>query len=78
MHEEWGINIDCASKSRFKRIQRSHKKEFVSCFNNLYKIKVLLEKGAKLSELNYHPAFFRSEGKGLFRVGESGVKSAKH
>jgi len=77
MQEEWGINLDYASKSRFKRIHRSHEREFISCFNNLNKIKDLLKKGAKLSELNYHPAFFRSEGKGLFRVGESGVKSAK-
>ena len=77
MQEEWELNPDHASKSRFKRIKKNHKKEFISCFNNLNKIKDLLEKGAKLSELHYHPAFFRSEGKGLFRVGESGVRSAK-
>lgn len=52
MQEKWGINLECASKSRFKRIRRNYNREYVSCFNNLNKIKYLLEKGAKLSELN--------------------------
>ncbi len=77
MQKEWELNLDYASKSRFKRIKKNHKKEFISCFNNLNKIKDLLEEGAKLSELHCRPAFFRSERGGLFRIGESGVRSAK-
>ncbi len=77
MQEDWVINIEHASKSRFKQIRKNHDREYVACFNNLNKIKGLLKQGSKLLELNYNPAFFRSEGKGLFRIGDTGMKAAK-
>jgi len=77
MHEIWAIDVSLASKPTFSRFQKNHNKEYVSCFNNLEKIKRLLNQGKKLAELEHHPSFFRHETNGIFRIGQSGLKGAK-
>jgi len=75
--EEWLINATTANQSSFRHFRKKHEREYISCFNNLSKIKSLLEEGKKLSEMHYHPSFFRHETDGIFRIGQSGVSSAK-
>ncbi len=77
MEEEWYIDATNASKARFKHIETNHEREYDSCYNNLYKIKNLFENGVTLKDLQNSPSFFRSEKQKLFRIGESGIKSAK-
>ena len=71
MHEILVLDVSLASKSTFSRFQKNHNKEYVSCFNNLEKIKRLLNQGKKLAELEHHPSFFRHETNGIFRIGQS-------
>ena len=77
MHDIWIIDVSLASKSVVGRFQKNHHKEYVSCFNNLEKIKKLLNQGKKLAELEYHPSFFRHETNGIFRIGKNGLTGAK-
>jgi hypothetical protein len=63
--------------SKFKRFSSNHEKEYVSCFTNLNRIIRLLNAGFKLQTVINQCSFFRSEGNGLFRIGQSGVKAAK-
>jgi hypothetical protein len=77
MHIEWEIDISLASKSAFKSFKKQHEREFVSCFANLNKIVTALNSGKKVAALANNPAFFRPEGMGVFRIGQTGVGSAK-
>uniref|UniRef100_Q3AR55 Addiction module toxin RelE n=1 Tax=Chlorobium chlorochromatii (strain CaD3) TaxID=340177 RepID=Q3AR55_CHLCH len=76
-HEAWQIDVALANQAAFRHFKKRHEREYISCFNNLNKIKRLLEEGKKLSELHYHPSFFRHETDGIFRIGQSGVSGAK-
>ena len=77
MHDKWSIDVSFASRSVFSQFQRNHPKEYISCFSNLEKIRKLLDDGKKLAEMEHHPSFFRHETKGIFRIGQSGIKGSK-
>jgi hypothetical protein len=73
----WEIDTSLATKSTFRQFQKRHQREYASCFNNLDKIKRLLEAGTRLQEMQHSPSFFRHEGDGIFRIGQSGLTGAK-
>jgi hypothetical protein len=78
MQDEWkAVPGPNDLPSKFKRFSSNHEKEYVSCFVNLYRIIRLLNSGIKLQIVISQCSFFRSEGNGLFRIGQSGVKAAK-
>ncbi|MCX6179157.1 MAG: hypothetical protein NT163_07330 [Chlorobiales bacterium] len=77
MQDEWKLDISLASNSAFSKLQKNYSREYASCFNNLDKIKGLLEDGHQPIKLDHNPGFFRSEGKGVYRIGQTGVVSAK-
>jgi len=73
--EQWSIDTLHANSARFKKLAKRYAGEFDSCMNNLNKIQVLLRQGQKIG--SFKLGFFRSEGSGLYRVGQTGVRSAK-
>ncbi len=77
MHDKWSIDVSFAARSAFSQFRRNHPKEYISCFSNLEKIRKLLDDGKKLAEMEHHPSFFRHETKGIFRIGQSGIKGSK-
>lgn len=77
MDNKWNINTQYATNTRFKRFRKNHEKEYVSCFSNLEKIIGLLNSGKSVALLANNPSFFRSEGGGLFRIGQTCVIGAK-
>ncbi|MBZ4219044.1 MAG: hypothetical protein LAC69_02465 [Chlorobium sp.] len=77
MQDEWELDLSLASGSAFSKFQKNHGREYVSCFNNLNKIIGLLKDGHPLIKLNRNPGFFVSEGKGVYRIGQTGVVGAK-
>jgi hypothetical protein len=77
MQDEWTLDLSLASTSAFNKFQKNHSREYVSCFSNLYWIIEILNDGQKISKLDHNPSYFRSEGKGLYRIGQTGVVGAK-
>ena len=75
MEQEWQIENTYASPGKFKRFSGKHPCEFDSLFANLEKIMRLLRSGNKIG--GFRVGFFRSEGEGVYRIGQTGVVSAK-
>jgi hypothetical protein len=75
--EEWTIDGALASDSEFKRFRKNHEPELVSCFSNLQKIIDFLNGGRRLINLANNPKFFKPEGKGIFRIGQTGLVNGK-
>src|SRR6056297_1056310 len=73
--QKWLLNVDHASKPNFKRFNKGHPREYRSCFANLEKVRGLLESGCKVG--GFQVGFFRPEGEGLYRIGQSKVRGAK-
>ena len=71
----WGYDKNFAIASQFKKMQKKHPNEFVSCFANLEKILNTLNNGIKLPQIKV--GFFRSERGGVYRISQSGIRSAK-
>ena len=72
---EWQIESAHASPGKFKKFSKKHREEYVSMFANLEKIMNLLRNGQKIG--GFSVGFFRSEGEGVYRIGQTGVASAK-
>jgi hypothetical protein len=72
---EWHIDTAHASQGKFKKFASKYRREFASLFANLDKILALLKAGQKLG--SFQVGFFRSEGQGVYRIGQTGVPSAK-
>ena len=72
---EWQIENSHAVGSKFKKFAAKHPAEFDSLFANLEKIMRLLRTGNKIG--GFRVNFFRSEGEGVYRIGQSGVSHAK-
>jgi hypothetical protein len=77
MHKEWHVSTEFATGNRFKKFAESYPREYESCGANLQRLLNFLNSGLHLSVVAQNLSFFRSEGGGLFRIGQSGVKSAK-
>ncbi len=72
---EWQVDIAHASPGKFKKFAGKYHREYVSLFANLEKIMGLLRAGQKLG--SFQVGFFRSEGQGVYRIGQTGVPGAK-
>lgn len=77
MQKQWEISNDFATENRFKKFAENHPREFDSCGTNLQRLSSHLNSGIQLSVLAQNLSFFRSEGDGLFRIGQTGIRSAK-
>ena len=77
MQDEWEVDFSLVSVNALHRFQRNHVQEYASCLRNLDKIIMLLEDGHPLSRLDRNPGFFRSERKGVFRIGQTALVGAK-
>lgn len=65
-------------KSHFKKFEKQYPREWCSMFANLSKLLTYIKAGLSVNQLASQISFFRSEGKGLYRVGQSGgIESAK-
>jgi len=71
----WTIDISHASPRAFEDYEKRHRREFDACFNNLDKIIKFLNAGLKMG--GFQVGFLRSEGRGLYRVGQTGVPGAR-
>lgn len=75
MNEEWQLDWGCLlNKSQFKHMAKCHPKEMASCLENLDQVCTELNGGKKIGDIAF--GFFRSEKKGLYRIGQTKVKSA--
>jgi hypothetical protein len=75
MNLEWPIENGYASAGKFKKFASQYPREYASLFANLDKVLGILREGGKMG--SFQIRFFRSEGTGVFRIGQSGVPSAK-
>jgi putative component of toxin-antitoxin plasmid stabilization module len=71
----WYTEDGEATRSGFRKVSKNHPEEYASCFGNLEKILAILRNGNKVG--GFKVGFFRSEGDGLYRIGQSGVKDSK-
>jgi hypothetical protein len=75
MRREWPLENAYASPGKFAEFAARHPREFGSLFANLDKILGLLREGQKVG--GFRVNFFRSEREGVYRIGQTGVPSAK-
>ncbi len=74
MAQEWIPDTRMWSpKKQCKQMGRNHPAEFASCMLNLGKVLDELNTGRKIGGFSFN--FFRSEGNGVYRIGQSSVKS---
>ncbi len=74
MENIWGLSNDLAERNRFKDFNKKHPREYVACFANLdHVVKLLNSSGGPGA---FQVGFFRSEGEGIYRIGQTGVKHA--
>lgn len=71
----WQTNTGSAISGKFERFAKKHRTEFNSLFANLNKVIAILNAGNRLGA--FKVGFFRSEGEGVYRIGQTGVRSAK-
>jgi hypothetical protein len=72
----WEYDWTWISKTQIKRVRKGHRDEFEACLANLDTVRKYLEMGLRIGAgLKF--GFFRSEGGGLYRVGQSGVPDPK-
>jgi putative component of toxin-antitoxin plasmid stabilization module len=73
---EWSIDLGgLFHRKRFKDIEKKHSLEHASCLRNLFQVLEFLNAGKCIQEVSY--GFFRSEGCGVYRIGQTGVKAGK-
>src|SRR5438552_915490 len=75
MEAEWQIDTSYANAGKFKKFSGKHCREFASLNANLEKVMRILKGGQKVG--GFRVNFFRSEGGDVYRVGQTGVPSAK-
>ena len=71
------ISDELAETGKIKRYEKKHIKEAASCFANLMRIFMLLNSGIVLDRILHCCSFFRSEGEGVYRIGQTGICGAK-
>ena len=72
---EWTLSEDLAERSRFKEYNRKHPREYAACFANLSTVLDLLRQFRAVK--GFQVGFLRSEGQGVYRIGQTGVKHAR-
>lgn len=76
MSAEWKIDYSrLVNRHQFKTLSRRYPAEFLSCLRNLERVLDDFEKGKPLARVSF--SFFRPEGDGVFRVGQTGVSAAR-
>ena len=71
----WTVHDDLAERSRFKEYNRKHPREYAACFANLSQLVALLRQFGGIK--GFQVGFLRSEGQGVYRIGQTGVKHAR-
>lgn len=71
---DWALDATHANKNQFAKFNKNHPNEYTSLFANLSKIQGLFRSGHKVG--GFHVNFFRSEGEGVYRIGQTGVPGA--
>jgi len=76
MQTEWKIDLSrVVNRHQFKTLSRRYGEEVQSCLQNLGRVIDELKTGKPLSSVAF--PFFRPEGDGVFRIGQTGVFSAR-
>ena len=70
----WEVKDIFANRKRFRQYAKKHFNEFASCFKNLDRLRAALEDGMTLQQCSF--GFFGSEGKDVYRIGQSGIPNA--
>ena len=71
----WTLDNTLANANRFKAYNRKHPAETASCIRNTMKLLDTLRGGVPFQNAKF--GFLRSEGGGLWRVGQTGIPHAK-
>jgi len=72
---EWQIDTAHASQGKFKKFASKYRRGIRVVVRESREILALLRGGQKLGA--FQVGFFRSEGQGVYRIGQTGVPSAK-
>ena len=75
MNPEWSIENKYATQKKFEKFAADRPREFASLFANLDRIVRHLNGGAKVG--GFQMGYFRSEGEGVYRIGQTAVQHAK-
>lgn len=71
----WDYDETFADTGSFRRMAKKHPAEYAACFRNMHKVKGILDTGKRIGGFRLN--FFRSEGGGVYRIGQTGVNAAK-
>lgn len=75
MEGTWNLDRQgILNRSQFKRLLKHYPDEVASCAANLDLVRADLEAGKRLGSFNF--GFFRPEGRGVYRIGQTRVRSA--
>jgi hypothetical protein len=75
MNPEWPHETAYANGGKFAKFAKKHPREYESLFANLDRVLLYLRQGNKMG--SFQIAFFRSEGGGVYRIGQTRVASAQ-
>lgn len=71
----WEPDSTYANRNAFKKYGKKHRAEYESCFENLDRVVGLLNQGHRWG--SFQIGCLRSEGDGLYRIGQTGIAHAK-
>ena len=71
----WVIDTSLVEAGKMKRYRKRHPSEVASCFVNLGLVLDRLNFGIPFQNVEY--GFLRSEGEGIYRIGQPGIPHAK-
>ena len=71
----WNIDNTHLNRNRFKSYRKKHERETTSCIRNLRELQEALRNGVPFGMAKF--GFLRTEGKGVYRVGQTCVIHAK-
>lgn len=72
---KWSVEHSLAERGRFKEYNKKHPREYAACFDNLGQVVELLGRFGGVK--GFQIGCFRSEGQGVYRIGQTAVKHAK-
>lgn len=72
---KWSVDHSLAERRRFKDFYKKHPREYAACFDNLGQVVELLGRFGGVK--GFQIGWFRSEGQGVYRIGQTAVKHAK-
>jgi DNA-binding transcriptional regulator YiaG len=74
-NQKWEYDKDnMVLVTQSRKLLTKHPEEAAACFNNLNKVVTQLNCGHRLGSFGFN--FFRSEGKGVYRIGQTAVSSS--